>query len=66
MKIDSPFSRNLICLLRDILFEVDPIEEELLDGGVVHVDVAGEHVEVGEYLLVMLVMLSFWKFLQLI
>ena len=52
MNIDSSFSRNLICLLRDILFEVDPIEEELLDGGVVHVDVAGEDVEVSEYLLV--------------
>ena len=35
-----------------ILLEVDPVEEELLDGGVAHVDVAGEDVEVGEYLLV--------------
>ena len=43
-----------MCFLRVILFEVDPVEEELLDGGVAHVDVAGEDVEVGEYLLVML------------
>ena len=53
------FSHNLMWFLHVLLFEVDPVEEELLDGGVAHVDVAGEDVEVGEYLLVVL---SFWKF----
>ena len=33
-----------------VLLKVDPVEEELLHGGVVHVDVAGEDVKVGKYL----------------
>ena len=33
-----------------LLLKVDPVEEELLYGGVVHVDVAGEHFEVCKYL----------------